>query len=138
LRERAEDIPLLVQHFISAFNEETGKKIRAVSQEAMDILVDHPWPGNVRQLENSIEHAFIHCTGELIQPRHLPEELQRPPSAIIKRMSATERPFESLEREVILSALEKASFKRSEAARLLGISRSSLWRKIKKHGIAVR
>lgn len=135
LRERAEDIPLLVSHFVETFNAQTGKRIRGVAQKTLDVLVDFAWPGNVRQLENAIEHAFIHCTGELIQPRHLPEELQRPGRSLIGRVSAAERPLDSLERELILNALEKASYRRSEAARLLGISRSSLWRKIKKHGI---
>jgi len=138
LEERTEDIPLLIQHFISAFNEQTGKKIRGLSQQSVDLLVDYPWPGNVRQLENAIEHAFIHCTGELIQPRHLPEEFQHPPSAIVKNLSAEKRPLQALEKELILTALEKTSFRRLEAAKLLGISRSSLWRKMKKHGIDVR
>jgi len=135
LRERAEDIPLLVEHFIEAFNEQTGKGIRGVAQKTMDILVDYPWPGNVRQLENAIEHAFIHCTGELIQPRHLPEEFYGPHTSFIEKVSDKERPLDALEKELILSALERASYRRSEAARLLGISRSSLWRKMKKHGI---
>jgi len=138
LSERSEDIPLLVEHIIRVFNERTGKKIRGVGQETMDILVDYPWPGNVRQLENAIEHAFIHCTGGLIHPRHLPEELQHPHPSIVGRVSARERPLESLEKELILSALEKTSFRRSQAARLLRISRSSLWRKMKKHGIESR
>jgi PAS domain S-box-containing protein len=137
LRQRAEDIPLLVQHFVSTLNEQTGKNIRAVSQETMDILVDSPWPGNVRQLENAIEHAFIHCTGEVIHPRHLPAELQHPSSAIIKNISSEKLPLDALEKELIVAALEKASYKRGEAATLLGISRSSLWRKMKKHGINV-
>ena len=137
LRERAEDIPLLVRHFIERFNAQTGKEIQGVAQKTMDILVDYAWPGNVRQLENAIEHAFIHCTGGLIQPRHLPEELQRPDRSLIGRVAAAERPFDSLEKELILNALEKASYRRSEAARLLGMSRSSLWRKMKKHGIGL-
>jgi len=138
LRERAEDIPVLVEHFIKAFNEQTGKKIRGISQEALDILVDHPWPGNVRQLENAIEHAFIHCTGGLIQRRHLPEEFQRPEAFMIERVSGMERPLDPLEKELILTALREASFSRSAAARFLGISRSSLWRKMRKHGIEPR
>ncbi len=135
LRERVEDIPLLVEHFVRVFNEQRGKKIRGVSQETMDILVDYPWPGNVRQLENAIEHAFIHCTGGLIQPHHLPEELQQPHRWVVERASAADRPLESLEKEIIMVALERTSWRRSEAARLLGISRSSLWRKMRKHRI---
>ncbi len=135
LRERAEDIPLLVGHFVTAFSEQTGKKIGGASQETMDIMVDYSWPGNVRQLENAIEHAFIHCTGGLIQPHHLPEELQQPHRWVIERASAAQRPLESLEKELILTALERTSWRRSEAARVLGISRSSLWRKMRKHGI---
>lgn len=138
LRERREEVPLLVQHFVKMFAGQTGRNIRGVSQETMDILLDYPWPGNVRQLENAIEHAFIHCTGGVVQPRHLPEELQQAHPSVVERVSGTEKPLESLEKEVILTALERASFRRSEAARLLGISRSSLWRKMKRHGIGPR
>lgn len=135
LRDRAEDIPLLVEHFVAVFNEQTGKRIRGTSQDTMDLLVDFPWPGNVRQLENAIEHAFIHCTGRLIQPQHLPEELQQPHRWVVERASAADRPLEFLEKELILVALEKTSWKRSEAARLLGMSRASLWRKMRRHRI---
>jgi len=135
LRERAEDIPLLVEHFVALFNEQMGKKIPGVSQETMDIMVDLPWPGNVRQLENAVEHAFVHCTGGLVQPHHLPQELQQPHRGVVERASGADRPLESLEKELIVTVLERSSWKRSEAARQLGISRSSLWRKMRRLGI---
>ncbi len=130
LRERREDIPLLVRHFISRFNQETGRSISDVSQDAMDILVDHNWPGNVRQLENAIEHAFIHCRSGSIQPEHLPQEMisQKP-------IPEEEGTLISAERQAIESALRRRNWNRSFAARDLGISRTTLWRKTKKYGI---
>jgi len=130
LRERREDIPLLVEHFIARFNRETGRSISGVSQKAMDILVDYNWPGNVRQLENAIEHAFIHCHSGLIQPEHLPEEIlsQEP---IIKG----EGTLTSAEKQLIESALRRRNWNRTLAAKDLGISRTTLWRKIKVYDI---
>jgi PAS domain S-box-containing protein len=135
LRERREDIPLLLEHFITLFNKRTGRHVTGISLEAMNILVDHPWPGNVRQLENSIEHAFIHCRSGLIQPQHLPEELGLPDKKILARVSQKRRPLAELERELIIETLAKHKGNRTFTARDLGISRSSLWRKMKKHNI---
>ncbi len=135
LRERREDIPLLLEHFISLFNKRTGRHVTGVSPEAMNVLVDHPWPGNVRQLENAIEHAFIHCQRGLIQPQHLPEELGVPERRILAKASQKRCPLAELERELIIEILAKHKWNRALAAGDLGISRSSLWRKMKKHNI---
>lgn len=135
LRERREDIPFLIDYFISLFNEKTGNRVIGVSQEAMDILIDHPWPGNVRQLENAIEHAFVHCKGALIRSQHLPEELVTVDRAIIEKASSDKKPISAVERELILKTLMKNSWSKTGTANQLGISRSSLWRKMKKYDI---
>ncbi len=135
LRERREDIPVLVAHFIDQFNKRSGKHITEVSPEALEILVDHPWPGNVRQLENAIEHAFVHCRSGQIQPEHLPEELAVRPSPEAERAPGAHT-IEAAEKATVLSALEANAWSPTHAARALGISRTSLWRKMKKHGIA--
>ena len=125
LRERREDIPLLVNHFIQKFNQKFGKNIKKVSPQVMDLLLDYEWPGNVRELENAIEHAFIHCKGEIIYREHLPEELTgKEPLPI--------RELRKMEEEIIRKTLTETGGNKSKAAKLLGISRTTLWRKIKK------
>jgi PAS domain S-box-containing protein len=134
LRDRDEDIPLLVDHFVQRFRTETGKPVEAVSQEAMDLMIDYPWPGNVRELENAIGHAFVHCSGEVILPEHLPQDLlggpAGPGSAPMSLGS-----LEDMERSAIAGMLKRCKGNRSLAAQRLGIGRSSLWRKIKKYGL---
>lgn len=135
LRERTEDIPLLIEHFMNVFGKRFGKTITTVSQDAMDLLVDYPWPGNVRQLEHAIEHAFIHCTGRMIQVKHLPDEIMHKSSALIEKMLGKETPIEELEKEIILETLRRNNQSRERTARALKISRITLWRKMKKYGI---
>jgi PAS domain S-box-containing protein len=135
LRERREDIPLLIDHFINQFREKFNKTITRVSQDAMDLLIDYPWPGNVRQLEHTIEHAFIHCTGSVIHKRHLPEEIVQKSSALVDRLLAKENPVEEIEKEVIIEILKKNKGNREKAAKALNISRITLWRKMKKYSI---
>ena len=81
LRERMEDVPLLIEHFVSRFNRLQGKDVGGVSRETARILGNHHFPGNVRELENIIEHAFVLCPGGVIEPQHLPTEL-RPASPV--------------------------------------------------------
>jgi PAS domain S-box-containing protein len=135
LRDRDEDIPLLVDHFVEKLNAETGKHVKKVSQGAMDLLIDHAWPGNVRELENTIGHAFVHCRGDTIQPAHLPRELvdagPQTESGLISLGS-----LEQVEKALIAETLKQCKGNRSTAARRLGIGRSSLWRKIKKYGLS--
>jgi transcriptional regulator of acetoin/glycerol metabolism len=101
----------------------------------MDVLVDYPWPGNVRQLEHAIEHAFIHCTGRTIHIRHLPEDIKQEPSALVEKVLRTENPIQEVEKETILEALKRNHWNRDKTARVLHISRITLWRKMKKFGI---
>lgn len=135
LRDRDEDIPLLIDHFIDKFAAETGKEVERVSQEAMDLLIDHAWPGNVRELENAIGHAFVHCTGSTILPEHLPQDLLEAGPPITRAALTTLGSLEHVERAVIAEVLNECRGNRTLAARRLGIGRSSLWRKIKKYGL---
>ena len=132
LRERMEDIPLLVNHFIARFSALKGKEISAVSPEALAILMKHDYPGNVRELENIIEHAFVLCPGGMIQAHHLPDELQ-------PRTSTPQRETLDLlgeyEKELILNALRRNQWNRLQAAKELGIHKTTLFRKIRKLGI---
>lgn len=132
LRERREDIPLLVEHFVRKLNEKMGRKVKGVSSEAMRLLMDYDWPGNVRELENAIESAFVIGRRDVIRPEDLPEVVRR------KRVPAVPEGrglLEEGERQALLAALERAGWNRGEAARLLGISRATLWRKMRKHGL---
>ena len=135
LRDRPEDIPLLIEHFLNVFGKKFEKTINAVSQDAMDLLLDYPWPGNVRQLEHAIEHAFIHCTGRTIQIRHLPDDIIQKSSILVDRILNTEDPIEEIEKEVILEALKRNNWNREKTAKTLKISRITLWRKMRKYSI---
>ena len=135
LRERDEDIPLLINHFIERFNSDTGKQVHAVSQEAMDVLIDHAWPGNVRELENAIGHAFVHCNTGTILPQHLPLDIIETTPQITDTAQRMVGSLDDVEKAVIAETLKKCKGNRSKAARRLGIGRSSLWRKIKKYNL---
>ncbi len=136
LRERVEDIPLLIEHFINIFREKFDKPINRVSQKAMDLLLDYSWPGNIRQLEHAIEHAFIHCQGRTIEMQHLPEEIRKKvPMSIEKGIIQSENPLEQAEKAIILEVLKETGWNREKTAQRLNISRITLWRKMKKYGI---
>jgi PAS domain S-box-containing protein len=136
LRERREDIPLLVEHFVGHFNRRKGKAIAGVGPAVMELLMAHDFPGNIRELENVIEHAFVLCDGDRIETRNLPEEFNplvaRRPAA--GDMEATVR---AAEVRAITEALERNGYSRREAARELGLHRSTLFRKIKALGISL-
>ena len=136
LRERDEDIPLLVQHFIEKYNRETGKQVGKVHPDTMDIFIDYAWPGNVRELENAIGHAFVHCRGDIILPGHLPQDvLEAGPAGTETALKMLES-LEDVEKAAIAEMLKRCKGNRSRAAKRLGIGRSSLWSKIKKYGLA--
>ena len=136
LRERKDDIPLLVKHFIGKFNREMGMNVTNLSPRAMELLMEYNYPGNIRELEHIMEHAFVRCRGKTIHPEHLPQELQR--VDIIDRAMESGEPLRELERETILRALDEADWKLQECARRLNISRTTLWRKMKDLGIEKR
>ena len=132
LSERKEDIPLLANHFIEQFNHLTGKKIVAMTQEAMAVLMLYDWPGNVRELENAIEHAFILCKGELIRLQHLPESVVPVNDTMLVPTGLT---LKEVEGHAVLQALERNQWKRMATARELGIDKNTLRRKIKHYGL---
>ena len=128
LRERMEDIPLLIDHFIERFNVLQKKSIQGVSEEAMSVLMSYSYPGNIRELANIIERAFILCKTDLIEKKTLPESLFA--------MSANHKDSEvsslrDVEAAYLLNALKQNNWDRQKTARQLGIHKSTLYRKIK-------
>jgi PAS domain S-box-containing protein len=142
LRERREDIRLLVDHFIRVFGEQTGKPIAGVEPDAARVLLDYCWPGNVRELENAIEHAFVTCSSDRIGLFDLPVDIRR--SELRSQVCPDGRPGTHAERpgghqreadpqEALLAALEATNGNKAAAARLLGINRTTLWRRMKQY-----
>lgn len=134
LRDRREDIPLLVEHFIAKFNRLQNKDIADMSEEVMALLMDHDYPGNVRELENIIEHAFVLCRKGLIETRHLPPSFRGRENL---RSSLGKRgvTLKALEAIHIADAIRHHGGNRTAAAGELGINPSTLFRKIKSLGI---
>ncbi|MDO9532746.1 MAG: sigma 54-interacting transcriptional regulator [Deltaproteobacteria bacterium] len=137
LRERREDIPLLVKVFIDRARRQTRKPLTGISDEAMDLLTSHDWPGNVRELINVIEYAFVLCLEGAIGPEHLPATFhpRSAPPREERRVARLGRATD--ERQRLIDAINQAGGKKSEAARLLGISRVTLWKLLKVHDIQV-
>ncbi len=134
LRERPEDIPLLVNHCLVRLNQQYAKQVRGVDPKVMTLLQHYHWPGNIRELERVLEHAFVFVKGAVITQDLLPElEAPRPRTAIPPATPDQRRLKE--ERQSLRKALEKAQGRREVAAQLLGISRTSLWRKMKACGL---
>ena len=132
LVRRREDIPLLIDHFISLFNLKRNKKIAGVTDDVMDFLMRYPFPGNVRELENIIEHAFVLCHENMIGIKHLPPEIIEVSMVIKPLMTENILPLDAAEKAAIEEALTKHSGVRGAAAHDLGISTVTLWRKMKK------
>ncbi len=130
LKERPADLPLLVDHFLKKFRRKTRKSIRRVAPEALAALRRYSFPGNVRELENAIEHAFVMCHEDVIQSHHLPAVITKEGKGV-NRVTSQKR----TEREVILEALHRHDGNRTRAAEELGIHRTTLWRKIKTYGV---
>jgi two-component system response regulator HydG len=134
LRDRREDIPLLAKHFLRIIAERNRKLIRGFTPHAMDLLVRNRWKGNVRELENVVERAVIMGRGDYIQPEDLPGHISEGGEGEFTGITAG-RPLSELEREAILKTLEMTGGNRTEAAKLLGISRRTLQYKLKEYGI---
>jgi DNA-binding NtrC family response regulator len=136
LRERAEDIPLLVNHFLEKYRQKSNRPAQSIAKNALDILSAYLWPGNVRELEHTIERIIILEDGDVIQPEHLP--------AFITQREGEFRVFaeevfslEELEKRYIQFVLRRTKGRRQEAAQLLGINRKTLFQKIAKYGLRV-
>lgn len=134
IRDRPGDIPLLIGHFIRESSARTGKRITGVDPDAMSFLTSYSWPGNVRELINAIEYAFVVCNGEVIRRSDLPEMSLSPPSMA---PGVEEDGTGKLDKERLIDALIVAEGKRVAAARMLGVSRQTVWSWIKKHDIDV-
>jgi transcriptional regulator with PAS, ATPase and Fis domain len=130
LRQRRTDIPILVDHMVAKFNQLKDKDIAGVSDEVMLRLMAHDYPGNVRELENIIEHAFVLCTGGLIELRHLPPELGVAGGTSTDK-TAGPRTLEEMEKSMISEALYRHKGNRKRTAKDLGIDYSTLYRKIR-------
>jgi PAS domain S-box-containing protein len=136
LRRRKEDIPLLINEFISRFNRLHKKTITSIASDALSLLMAHDWPGNIRELENIIERCFIMCEGDIIGIQHLPAELityeARNSSASQIKLAR-----ENVDLHVIREALERHGYNRGAAARELGIHKTTFFRLVRKLGISL-
>ncbi len=135
LKDRREDIPLLIDHLVARFNRLQGRDIAGVSPEVMACLMEHDYPGNVRELENIIEQAFVLCRGSVIELHHLPRELR--PSGASGPDSLGPMSLQAMERRLVSETLRRTGGNRKKAARDLGIDMSTLYRKILALGIDV-
>jgi len=136
LRDRREDIGLLTERFISKMNHIKARSVLGIEPDAMELLLAHDYPGNIRELENIIEHAFVLCNGDTLERQHLPAYLKRhgPSSdAAESKLNA----LQAAERQIILETLQCSDYNRSVAATRLGMHKSTLFRKIKKLAIAL-
>ncbi|MBF0243470.1 MAG: sigma 54-interacting transcriptional regulator, partial [Desulfamplus sp.] len=132
LRERMEDIPLLVDHFIERLNRIRGRAVQGIEQSALKLLMAHPFSGNIREMQNIIEHAFILCSDGKIALEHLPATFNKESKKVDKVADGS---IKSAEIETIQSALKRNNYNRSRAAKELGIHKTTLFRKIAKFGI---
>jgi transcriptional regulator with PAS, ATPase and Fis domain len=133
LRERKEDIPLLIDHYMQQLNHSTGKSIRSVSADTMKVLLNYEYPGNVRELQNILEHAFVLCKeAELTMPC-LPSFLATPPAIPAQTTLEPSSQLRDAEMQIILETLQQHHGNKTQAAKALGIDRTTLWRKLKQH-----
>ena len=141
LRERREDIPLLTEAFIERIRLKTRKPISGICRAALEILVEYQWPGNVRELINTMEYAFVLCQEGKILPEHLPAQLRMaPPVTAHETARVTHRKAASAkvpDREELRRVMHEARGKKGEAARILGVSRVTLWKWLKNHNLQV-
>jgi two-component system, NtrC family, response regulator AtoC len=150
LRERGDDIRLLLDHFLHTYVSQFQKPVQGFSPKALQVLLDYNYPGNVRELKNIVEYALNICQEDLILPKHLPAYLTEPrppygepareepsPSILAVPLGDREESLDwgAMERKMILEAMVKAKGRRSKAAELLGWGRSTLWRKMKQYGM---
>jgi len=137
LRERAEDVPLLVEHFISEFSRESGKPLKKVSQEAMKLLKRYIWPGNVRELRNLIERLVMMASTQLIEPKDLPPYVTEGPREDAFSIHGIKEAMHVFEKEFIIRKLEENGWSASKTAAAIGMEKGQLQKKIKSYGIQV-
>ncbi len=141
LRERKDDIPLLVDHFLVRYGDRLGRPGMSVSRDALKVLMDYNWPGNVRELENTIERAMVLNEGDRIEVEGLPDRLRKEPEATPRTLAfgddlSIKRAIRTIERELIRRALEQTGGNRTRAAELLDISHRALLYKLKEYDLS--
>ncbi|MDR3640312.1 MAG: sigma-54 dependent transcriptional regulator [Humidesulfovibrio sp.] len=136
LAQRREDIPLLARHFLLKYSELLGRDVREIAPEVLDALAAYPFPGNIRELENLMERAVVLAEGHTVELRHLPPDLQLGQEQLKTSRQSGMATLEENERQHILWVLEQTGGNKSRAAEILDIDRASLWRKLKRAGLA--
>ncbi|HEX5733042.1 MAG TPA: sigma-54 dependent transcriptional regulator [Blastocatellia bacterium] len=134
LKDRREDIPLLVHHFLQKFAQQHGEPARRFSNEGMRILMTHTWPGNVRELENAVEHALTMGSGEVLMPEDLPASVTTPERDIVEEATLDNVTLSEVERRYILRILDKMDGHQIKTAQILGIDRRTLYRRLRQYG----
>lgn len=138
LRQRKEDIPLLVNTFIDRLEIRTGKPIRGLTREALNRFMDYRWPGNVREMKSALEYAFTIADKDTIDIDHLPPHMLNHVSPFISVSEAAFRESGSTERQQLIEALQATNGNQSQAARVLGINRVTVWNRMRKYGISLK
>ena len=138
LKDRREDIPLLVHHFLQKFAQQHSEPSRRFSNEAMRVLMTHEWPGNVRELENAVEHALTMGGGEILLPEDLPVSVTAPERDIVHEATLDDVTLAEVERRYIIKVLEKMGRHQIKTSRILGIDRRTLYRRLRQYGYAGR
>ena len=134
LRDRRGDVMLLANHFLKIFSGQHNKQIKGFSVAAMELVLKYPFPGNVRELENAVERAVVMGKGDEVQPWDLPEEIHSDTLKAINEIENYEnlsKAIKDFERQYIIKALDETKGNRSLAAKMLGVSRKTLWEKCK-------
>jgi len=138
LKDRRIDLPILIRHILRRLCAVRDNRLPRISEEAMELLLKFNYPGNVRELENILEHALIICKNDVIRPKHLPDYLQAPPPSRKPEVLSVSLPSEApenSERQLILRMLRQNNWHRAKTAQALEMDRTTLWRKMKRHGI---
>tara|TARA_B100000614_G_scaffold261860_1_gene292975 strand:+ start:1123 stop:2532 length:1410 start_codon:yes stop_codon:yes gene_type:complete len=138
LRDRADDVPLLAQRFLNKYTEENNKRIKGFTPMAMDALAKYNWPGNVRELENVIERAIILCMGQYISEKDLPPNILKdyePEDSIQSQLSGRNRTLDDIEKIALIETLKQTKGNKTEAAKILNITRTTLRNKLKRHNL---
>ncbi|HSP79519.1 MAG TPA: sigma-54 dependent transcriptional regulator, partial [Myxococcaceae bacterium] len=138
LRERREDVPILVQYFVEKFRGDSGKRVTGVHPDAMEVLKHHDWPGNIRELRNAVERAVILCDGELILREHLPPDMAgKSPERHTFRLPYG-LSLDAVEREYILGSLQRNGNNKARTAEILGVSEKTLYNKLNRYAAEAR
>lgn len=134
LRQRKDDIPLLIECFLEILNVEIGKNVRGVTSDTMQVLMDYSWPGNVKELENSIQHAFLLAKGEKVERELLPSRILH---EVLKEKNEGITSFEENEKRFLMKILQENNWNKLKVAKQLNVSRSTLYSKLNKYNLTV-